>query len=229
MKDFLTTTKNKIIVSCQAVDDEPLNDTHAITLMAKAVIEGGASILRLSQYDHIKSIKKHFPSIPCIGLIKQKYDGSNVYITATRKEVDQLLELKVDCIALDATTRKRPNETLAELVQYIRSKDPNVLIMSDCSSEEDIMYSNQLGVDLIGTTLRGYTEDTKGKTNLENNYEFIKWAVKNSKIPIIAEGGIWEPYQVKEILKLGVHAVVVGSAITRPKDITKRFMEAISD
>lgn len=228
-KEFLKTINKQLIVSCQAVDDEPLNDVRAITLMAKAVIEGGAKVLRLSQYDHIKSIKQAFPSIPCIGLIKQKYDNSEVFITSSKKEVDMLLELQVECIALDGTIRKRPQESLKELVSYIRSQNPDVAIMADCSSEEDILYcNNELDVDLIGTTLRGYTSATKGLSNISNNYEFIRWAVANSKTPIIAEGGIWEPYQVKEIMQLGVLGVVVGSAITRPKDITKRFMRELN-
>lgn len=195
--------------------------------MAKAVIEGGASILRLSQYNHIKSIIKNFPDIMTIGLIKQKYCNSDVYITPTIKEVKKLLKLGVTCIALDGTLRKRPKEDLIDLIRYIRKKNNNISIMLDCSSEDDVLNANKLDIDLIGTTLRGYTKETLGKSNIENNYEFIRWCLSNSSKPIIAEGGIWEPYQVKEILNLGVHSVVVGSAITRPKDITKRFMKEL--
>ena len=142
--------------------------------MAKAVIEGGASILRLSQYDHIKSIIKNFPNIITIGLIKQKYCNSDVYITPTIKEVKKLLKLGVACIALDGTLRKRPKEDLIDLIRYIRKKNNNILIMLDCSSEDDVLNANKLDIDLIGTTLRGYTKETLGKSNIENNYEFIR-------------------------------------------------------
>ncbi|MGL4647286.1 MAG: N-acetylmannosamine-6-phosphate 2-epimerase [Mycoplasmoidaceae bacterium] len=226
-KIFLTKIKGNLIVSCQAVDNEPLNNVTAITLMAKAVIEGGAKVLRLSQFNHIKSIKNKFPQIPIIGLIKKKYENSDVFITPTKKEINQLLKLEVDCIALDATLRTRPKESLNELIKYIRAKNKNVAIMADCSDEEDVLNANQYQFDLIGTTLRGYTKKSQGKNNIDNNYKFIKWCVKNSKIPIIAEGGIWTPIQAKEILSLNVHAVVIGSAITRPKEITQYFLKEV--
>lgn len=221
--------KNNLIVSCQAVDDEPLNNVKAITLMAKACVEGGATVLRLSKVKHIKNIKKMIKGIFVIGLIKKKYEDSEVYITATTKEVKQLIKLKVDVIALDATSRKRPNDqTLSELVTYCRKNAPKTLLMADCATMEDIKNAELLKFDLISTTLRGYTKESAGRSNIENNYEFIKNALKQINIPLVAEGGIWEPNQVNELLKLGCYSVVVGTAITRPKEITKRFMKAIT-
>lgn len=219
--------KGNLIVSCQAVDNEPLNNVVAITLMAKACIEGGAKVLRLSQYDHIKAIKSISNDIPIIGLIKKHYDNSNVFITPTINEIDKLINLNVDCIAMDATLRDRPKESLHDIVKYCKNKRPNILLMADCSNIEDVLNAEKIGFDLIGTTLRGYTDDTKGMSNIENNYSFIKECLSKIKIPLIAEGGIWEPYQVKELLQLGCFAVVVGSAITRPLEITKRFIKEI--
>lgn len=221
--------KNNLIVSCQAVDDEPLNNVKAITLMAKACIEGGATVLRLSQVKHIKSIKKIANNIPIIGLIKKKYDDSEVYITPTLKEIKELIKLKVDVIALDATDRYRPHgESISDLINYCRNNAPNILLMADCATIEDIKKAEELKFDLIGTTLRGYTKESFGRSNTENNYEFIRTALKEVNTPLIAEGGIWEPSQVADLLKLGCHSVVVGSAITRPKEITKRFMRGIT-
>lgn len=226
---FLELTKNKIIVSCQAVDKEPLNNIEAITLMAKSVIEGGAEVLRLSQKDHIASIKR-ITKDPIIGLIKKKYDDSEVFITPTKKEIDDLLELGVDCIAIDATLRKRPNdESLEELVKYIKRKSKETLIMADCSKIEDIKNADKLDFDIIGTTLRGYTKDTLNRSNIENDYEFIKECLKTTKKPLIAEGGFWEHKDIYNVIKLGAHAVVVGSAITRPKDITIRYFNKLEE
>ncbi|MGL4183962.1 MAG: N-acetylmannosamine-6-phosphate 2-epimerase [Metamycoplasmataceae bacterium] len=225
-KSFLDLIKNQLIISCQAVDDEPLNDIKAITLVAKSVIEGGAKVLRLSQVDHIRSIMQ-ITDLPIIGLIKKKYEDSDVFITATLLEVNQLVELGIKCIALDATNRKRPKESLEEIVKVIKTKYKDVLIMADCATLEDVKNAQELGFDLIGTTLRGYTKETKNLSNIENDYQFIKDCLKYSNTPIIAEGGIWEPYQVKDLLKLGCFAVVVGSAITRPKEITKKFLNNI--
>lgn len=226
-KEFTNLINKKIIVSCQAVDKEPLNDVKAITLMAKSVIEGGATVLRLSQEEHIKSIQQ-ITKFPIIGLIKKKYEDSDVFITPTLIEVDQLLKLNVDCIALDATLRKRPNnESLSNLISYIRAKSPQTLIMADCSNIEDVLNANKTDFDFIGTTLRGYTQETKGLSNLENDYQFIKECLLKINKPLIAEGGFWEHDDIFNVLELGALAVVVGSAITRPKDITIRYLNQL--
>lgn len=154
---------------------------------------------------------------------------SEVYITATLKEIKQLIKLIVDVIALDDINRYRPNgAALDELVTYCRKNVPEILLMADCATLEDIKNAEGLKFDLIGTTLRGYTKESADRSNIENNYEFIKTALKEIKTPLIAEGGIWEPKQVDELLKLGCHSVVVGNPITRPKEITKRFLKAIT-
>ncbi|UWD35393.1 N-acetylmannosamine-6-phosphate 2-epimerase [Mycoplasma cottewii] len=227
MKDsFINKIKNKLIVSCQAVDDEPLNDALVMQKMAYATVLGGAEILRLSQVEHISAIKK-VVNVPIIGLIKKHYDNSEVVITPTFKEVEQLVNLKVDVIAIDATLRARPDQDLEQLVKTIKKHYPDQLLMADCSTLNDAINAQNLGFDLIGTTLRGYTKETKNHSNIENNYKFLKQLQKVITKPIIAEGGIWEPQQAKEILDLGIHAVVVGSAITRPQLITKYWLDKI--
>ena len=220
--------KGNLIVSCQVFDDEPLNNTIAIGLVAKSVVEGGAKALRLCQKDHIRQIMT-ITDLPMMGLIKQEYDNSEVFITPTFKEVDDLIEIGIKCIATDATNRKRPKQSLEEIISYIRSKDKDILIMADCATIEDIIRADKLDFDLMGTTLRGATKESKGMDNISNNYEFIRECLRVTKKPIIAEGGIWEPYQVKELLELGSYAVVVGSAITRPKDITRKFIKYLEE
>lgn len=219
---FIKSIYKKMIVSCQAVENEALNNTNAITLVAKSVLEGGAEILRLSQYEHIKSIKT-ITDAPIIGLIKKRYHESEVVISPTIKEIDELASLKVDCIAIDATSRKRPKESLNEMVNYAKQKYPDICLMADCATLEEILNAEKIGFDLVGTTLRGYTKETKNKSNIENDFEFIKNLLQKIKIPLIAEGGFWFPEEVFKVLKLGAHSVVVGSAITRPKNITERF------
>jgi N-acylglucosamine-6-phosphate 2-epimerase len=186
---FMKSIQNKLIVSCQAVDKEPLNNTEAITLVAKSVIEGGAKVLRLSQVEHIKSIMK-ITSLPIIGLIKQKYDNSDIVITPTIKEVEDLINIGVKCIAIDATNRKRPQENLTSIVDYVKNNYPHILLMADCSNHDDVNIAIKLGFDFIGTTLRGYTKDTEKLNNISNNYEFIREILNKSSIPVIAEGGI---------------------------------------
>ncbi|MGL5246521.1 MAG: N-acetylmannosamine-6-phosphate 2-epimerase [Mycoplasmoidaceae bacterium] len=219
--------KNNLIVSCQAFDDEPLNNTNAIGLMAKSVVQGGAKALRLCQKDHIKQIMT-ITDLPMMCLIKADYDNSEVFITPTFKEVDDLIEIGAKCIATDATNRKRPNQSLEEIVNYIRSKDKDILIMADCATIEDVKRADQLDFDLIGTTLTGNTKESKGLSIISNNYGFIKECLNITNKPIIAEGGIWEPYEVKDLLDLGCYGVVVGSAITRPRKITEKFIRYLS-
>ena len=227
LRRFLDLIDKQIIVSCQAVGKEPFNDVHGITLMAKAVLEGGATVLRLSQPEHIRAIQT-LTKFPIIGLVKATYPESDVFITPTIKEVQQLLELNVDCIALDATLRPRPDgEKVENLIKYIRVVAPNTLIMADCSNLEDVAHATKMDVDLIGTTLRGYTAETKGQTNLDDNYQFIKDCLQLVDKPLIAEGGFWDHDDIYNVLKLGATAVVVGTAITRPREITKRYMQKL--
>lgn len=226
-KKFIKAIKNNLIVSCQAVGDEPLNDAHAISLMAKACVMGGAKFLRVSQKNHIESIKK-LVSVPMIGIIKKEYKNSEIYITPTINEIKTLANLGVDCIAMDATLRKRPKEDLKFIVSYTKKNFPNICLMADCASLEEVINAEYLKFDLIGTTLRGYTKETQNLSNIDNNFQFIKIVLKSIKTPLIVEGKIWTPAQVKAALKLGAHAVVVGSAITRPLEITKYFISEIN-
>nr|WP_283272977.1 N-acetylmannosamine-6-phosphate 2-epimerase [Spiroplasma sp. SV19] len=203
-----------------------LNDSYIMQKIALACVMGGAEVLRLSQKNHIMAVQKVL-NVPIIGLIKQHYKNSEVFITPTREEIDVLLNLNVDVIALDATLRIRPYDNLETLVSYIREKAPTKLILADCSNIEDIKNADRLGFDLVATTLRGYTNETTKLSNLENNYEFIKSLDDVlEKAVLIVEGGIWTPEEAYDLLHFNhVHAVVVGSAITRPQLITERFIK----
>ena len=166
--------------------------------------------------------------VPVIGIIKAEYPDSEVYITPTLKEVKALLTTKCSVIALDATKRARPNgEKLEDLIKYIRENAPEVEIMADCSNYEEAKRADELGFDYIGTTLRGYTEYTKGIAIPD--CELLREMTSTLHAHIIAEGGIWEVGQLKNVLDTGVYAVVIGSAITRPMDITKHFMKAFGE
>lgn len=226
-KEFIKSIKDNLIVSCQAVGEEPLNNANVISLMAKACVMGGARFLRVSQRNHIQAIKK-IVSVPLIGIIKKEYKNSEVYITPTINEIQALVKLGVDCIAMDATLRKRPKEDLKFIVNYAKINFPGICLMADCASLDEVINAELLKFDLIGTTLRGYTKETQNLSNIDNNFKFIKTALQAIKTPLIVEGKIWTPAQAKTSLKLGAHAVVVGSAITRPLEITKYFLNELN-
>lgn len=220
--------EGSLIISCQAVKGEPLYGYNIMHLMAKAAKEGGADGIRCNYISDINSIKQEV-DLPTIGIIKAVYPDSDVYITPTLKEVKALLEeTDAEVVALDATLRARPNgEKLEDLVKYIRENKPQVEIMADISNMEEAKWADSLGFDYIGCTMRSYTESTKGI--VIPDYSFIAEMVNTLHAKIIAEGGIWEAEQLKKVWQAKPYAVVIGSAVTRPKDITARFRKATDE
>ncbi|MGN0568110.1 MAG: N-acetylmannosamine-6-phosphate 2-epimerase, partial [Acutalibacteraceae bacterium] len=187
-----------LIVSCQAVKGEPLYGLHMMGHFARAAVLGGASGIRANYVEDINEITEQV-DVPVIGIIKEIYDGSDVYITPTLKEVKALLTTKCSVIALDATDRARPNgEKLEDLIGYIRENAPHVEIMADCSTYEEAKRADELGFDYIGSTMRGYTEYTKGIQIPD--YELLEKMVQTLSAKIVAEGGIWEVGQLERVL-----------------------------
>lgn len=224
-KEILDKIKGGLIVSCQALASEPLYDSYIMSKMAWAAKLGGAVGIRANTVVDIKAIKEKV-DLPIIGIIKQEYDGSDVYITPTMKEVDALVETGCEIIAIDATNRLRPNgETLEAFFTKVREKYPNQLFMADTSCFDEGKKAEKLGFNLIGTTMAGYTPYTKG-TPLPD-FNLMQRYVSELHTPVIAEGGIWVPEQLKKAIDIGVHSAVVGTAITRPRDITKHFAEVL--
>jgi N-acylglucosamine-6-phosphate 2-epimerase len=217
--------KGKLIVSCQALPEEPLHSPSIMGRMAYAAMLGGACGIRANSVEDIREIKKTV-DLPIIGIIKRVYEGSEVFITPTMEEIDLLYKEGVDIIALDATNRVRPDgKLISEVFPIIKQKYNDQIFMADCSTYEEAQLAYELGFDCIGTTLSGYTEYTLGR-HLPD-VELIARIVKDFNVPVIAEGGIWTPEDLKTVFDRGVHTAVVGTAITRPMEITKRFINAI--
>ncbi|MCC0628566.1 N-acetylmannosamine-6-phosphate 2-epimerase [Clostridioides sp. ES-S-0108-01] len=220
---MLDKVKGRLIVSCQALENEPLHSPFIMGRMAKAAMEGGAVGIRAQGVEDIIEIKK-VTGLPVIGIIKINYEDSDIYITPTKKEVDELLTTGCEMIALDATNRVRPNnEDLKEIIKYI--KENGVLVMADISNYDEAIKAQEYGVDCVSTTLSGYTPYTK---TLEGpDFVLMERLVKDLEIPVIAEGKVNTPQDLKKVFELGVHSSVVGSAITRPQLITEKFVKAI--
>lgn len=223
--EILDKIKGGLIVSCQALEDEPLYDSYIMGRMAYAAFEGGAAGIRANTVKDIKEIKKTV-DLPIIGIIKRVYENSEVYITPTIKEVEELINEGVDIIAVDATNRIRPDgKSFKEFFTKIRTEYPQQLFMADTSCFDEGKLAFELGCDLIGTTMCSYTPYTKCESIPA--YNLIKRYNVELGAKVIAEGGIWYPEQLKEVYENGAFSAVVGTAITRPRDITKRFVNAL--
>lgn len=207
-----------LIVSCQALPDEPLYSSFIMGKMALAAKEGGAVGIRANTVADIKAIKAEV-NLPIIGIIKQDYDNMIPYITPTMKEIDALVEENIHVIALDATINQSEN-----FLKEVLNKYPNQKFMADISTIEEGVRAESLGFQFVGTTLVGYTEQSKNM----NNFEVLSTLIEKCKIPVIAEGNFDTPEKARKALEMGAYSVVVGSAITRPQLITKRFAEEVN-
>lgn len=221
--EVLNSLKNKVIVSVQAMPDEPLYKEECMIAMMQSVVMGGAGGLRVAGARDVKNAKSLF-DLPVIGLTKPDKLPENwqevVYITPNIMAVKGLLEAGADVIAFDGTLRERECP-LNEIIKEIHNA--NRLAMADIATLEEGLACEKIGVDILSTTLSGYTKETLSQSE-EPDFELLKKLVKYTNLPVILEGRVWEPSQVKKAFELGAHCVVIGSAITRPQLITKRFI-----
>ncbi|MGL6108324.1 N-acetylmannosamine-6-phosphate 2-epimerase [Romboutsia sp.] len=227
MSEILANIKNGLIVSCQALANEPLHSPFIMGRMALAAKEGGAVGIRANGVSDINEIKS-VVDLPIIGIVKRDYENSDVYITPTMKEVDELASTNCEVIAIDATISKRPDNTsLENFVKNIRDKYPKLKVMADCSTIEEAIIADKIGVDFIAPTLVGYTKQSEGLKIAENDFCILRKIIESVNTPVIAEGNVDTPQKAKRVLELGAHSIVVGSIITRPQVITKRFVDEI--
>ncbi|MBR6301626.1 N-acetylmannosamine-6-phosphate 2-epimerase [bacterium] len=226
MNNVVEKLKGIVVVSVQAMPSEPLYPEKCMAAMMKSVLNGGAGALRVAGARDVKSAKA-LTNVPVIGLTKPNQIPKNwkeiVYITPTVKDVIELVEAGADIVALDATQRKRPdNEKLEDLIKFIHIKKR--IAMADISTLEEGIAAKEAGADILSTTLAGYTLESASSPVNEPDFELLKQLVEQTNMPVALEGRIWEPEQVDRAFELGAHCVVIGSAITRPQLITKRFV-----
>jgi Putative N-acetylmannosamine-6-phosphate epimerase len=219
--------QGKLIVSCQALPDEPLHSSFIMGRMALAAKQGGAFGIRANTKEDILEIQSQV-NLPIIGIVKRDYADSSVYITPTLKEVEELMEVRPEIIALDATGRLRPGQTeLSDFFFRLKEAYPGQLWMADCSTVEEAMYADQLGFDFIGTTMVGYTPQSQGMKIEADDFYILRQIVEHASHPVIAEGNIDTPAKAKRVIELGAFCVVVGSVITRPQLVTRAFAQAL--
>ncbi|MCX7796479.1 MAG: N-acetylmannosamine-6-phosphate 2-epimerase [bacterium] len=221
MKEIIKRLKGGLIVSCQAYPGDAMYGSSVMSAFARASFEAGAVGIRANGVSDIKAIKGTVP-LPVIGIYKENISGYGPYITPTLKHVEIVISAGADIVAVDATKRLHPEGLMGdEFIKEIKKRF-NVILMADISNLEEGILAYKAGADLISTTLSGYTEYTKDFKR--PNFELLKALVKEIPIPVIMEGNIWRPEEARYALDLGAYAVVVGSAITRPQLIAKKFV-----
>jgi N-acylglucosamine-6-phosphate 2-epimerase len=220
--DSLTLVKGGLVVSCQAYPGEPMQQPAVMAAVAQAVVRGGAVGVRAQGIDDIRLVRQ-FVDVPLIGLVKVGQDG--VFITPTVADCVAVAEAGADVIALDGTTRPRPDgSSIKDCVDAVHAA--GALVMADCGSLADAETSIAAGADCVGTTLAGYTGD-RPRTD-GPDLDLLAAMVSASSVPVIAEGRIGTPEDAVRCLELGAHAVAVGTAITHPTSITQRYVQALA-
>ncbi len=222
--DILSQIKNKVIVSVQAMPSEPLYKEECMAAMMQSVVKGGAAALRVAGVRDVINAKKLF-KIPVIGITKPEVIPPNwreiVYITPTIKDAKDLIQAGADIIAFDGTSRPRGENNLTQLIRFIKINKK--VAMADVSTLQEGISARILGADIVSTTLSGYTLESPEVSD-QPDFELLKRLVEALDCPVILEGRIWTPEQVDKAFEIGAHSVVIGSAITRPQLITKRFV-----
>lgn len=231
MTDILKKLERGIIVSAQAAHGEPLDKPEHLCALAESALNGGACAVRMAQGDNIRYFKQRHPDVPVIGITKPDIIPSNahelVYITPTLHDVETLA-ICCDIVALDATLRPRPNgEKLDWIVEQARKAYPELVLMADVANLAEGIHAEKLGFDLISTTLSGYTVESRHTLHQGPDFDLLAQLVKHTKTPVIMEGRVWHPEEVAKAFELGAYAVVIGSAVTRPHEITRRFVQAV--
>lgn len=227
LDELLKEIRHSLIISCQALPGEPLycEEMSLMPFMAKAAQMAGSKCIRTSSSRDVAAIKEA-TGLPVIGLIKRPYEGFTSYITPTMREIDELVAVESDIIALDCTLVKRGDGiSINEFISQIHDKYPDISLMADISNLQEGINAWRAGVDIVGTTMSGYTPYSP--QNNEPDFDLVKNLSKDVPIPVIAEGKIHYPEQAKQMLELGAYAVVIGGAVTRPLEIAQRFYQAV--
>lgn len=219
--------RGRLIVSCQALPEEPLHGPIFMAAMAKAAALGGAGGIRANGEADIAAIRE-VVALPILGIRKRKIAGTEIYITPEFADAQAVVRAGADLVALDGTIRQRPQTepSLPRLIARIHD-ELRVPVMADCSCVADAEAAVAAGADLLATTLSGYTDH--GRPPCEGpDLDLVQALAEMFSLPVIAEGRFYLPEQVTEAFARGAFAVVIGGAITRPHEITRRFVEAIS-
>lgn len=217
---------NGLIVSCQAYEDTPLYGSENMVKLAECAILGGAKGIRANGAQDIMAIRK-ITDMPIVGINKifrsSIKDKNQIFITPTLESAIEVIDAGADILGIDCTPRGRSYDDVERLLISIRERYPDIVIMADISTADEGIRIAKTGlVDIISTTLAG---NLSGLTRDGPDIEIIKELKENIAVPINAEGRIWDLTHYRGVLEAGADMVTIGTAITRPHLITKRFVD----
>ena len=226
LSDLTTRLHAGLIVSCQALPGEPLFGAGMMAAMARAAVSAGSVAIRANGPADIAAIRAEV-AVPIIGIYKLDLPGFEVRITPTLESALQVAGAGADLIALDATLRPHPEGSAQALIEQIH-RHTGLTVLADVSTLQEGLAAAACGAEFVATTLSGYTADSPAQPGPDFSLlEQLVTALGPQGLPVIAEGRITMPEQAARALALGAHAVVVGSAITRPQVIAARFVDAL--
>jgi N-acylglucosamine-6-phosphate 2-epimerase len=225
LQKFIKQVEKQLIVSCQALSEEALFGSDIMAKMAISVARGGAKAIRANTPVDVKAIRQTV-DLPLIGLYKEVMPGYDVIITPTWQHALAIAEAGADIIAIDCTSRPHPEGEIKDLIARIHEQT-ECLVMADISTCEEGLAAAEAGADMLSTTLSGYTPYSPQQK--APDLALVTQLAASSPRPVIAEGRYHTPQQVRQALLNGAVSVVVGGAITRPRQITESFIEAIRD
>lgn len=219
--EVIARLRGRLVVSCQAPASSPLHDPYVIARVARAAEQGGAAAVRIDSPDHIRAARA-MCTVPVIGLHKQGHAGSEVYITPTRAAAEAVVVAGADIVAIDATQRPRPGgESLEALIEALRG-GPSIL--ADVSTEDEGLAALDLGVDMLATTLAGYTAAASLRDGPD--LDLVAVLARRAHVPVLCEGRIRTPADVRRAFEAGAFAVCVGGAITGIDALVREFVQA---
>lgn len=213
----------RLIVSCQALPDEPLFGSAIMARLAIAAEQGGAAGIRANTPEDISAIRT-VTKLPIIGLWKVDVPGYDVYITPHVEHALAVAEAGADIIAVDATDRPHPEGTTDQYIRNVHATT-GLPVLADVSTFDEGVAAACAGAAFVSTTMSGYTPYSPQA--VEPDLDLVRRLSAALTIPVIAEGRISTPEEAAAALEAGAWAVIVGGAITRPKQITERFAAAI--
>jgi len=220
----LEAIRSSVVVSCQAGKESPLCGPHFIAALAGSAEMGGAAGFRVDGPENVAAVRA-VSKLPIIGINKLPSAHYDVFITPTFSSAQAVITRGADIVALDGTQRPRPDgEQLGDIIRRIHEQC-GIPVMADISTLEEGLRAVDLGADLVATTLAGYTPYTIGMKSPA--FDLLASLVAGSSVPVVVEGRIWTIEDVRTCFELGAYAVVIGSAITVPQLITRRFVAAI--